>query len=177
MIRRADPSRDAAACAAIYAPYVTGGAISFEDIPPSTDEFAERISRITRTHPWFVEEQAGAVVGYAYASEHRERAAYRWAVDVAVYVDADHHRQGVGRRLYDVLFTELRAQGFRAACAGITLPNDASVGLHEALGFVPVGVYRNIGWKAGTWWDVGWWQLDFSPQSVDAPAEPSTPTP
>jgi phosphinothricin acetyltransferase len=136
---------------------------------------AERISRVSATHPWLVEERDGEVVGYAYGSEHRVRAAYRWAVEVTVYVDQAHHREGVGRRLYEALLDRLRVQGFRMAFAGITLPNDASVGLHEALGFQPVGVYSRIGWKAGAWQDVGWWQLDLAPGSNGPPAEPSPP--
>lgn len=174
-IRRADPERDAAACAAIYAPHVTDGAASFEEVAPSAAQMAERITRLAPTHPWLVEERDGEVVGYAYACEHRPRAGYRWAVDVAVYVQRDHQREGVGRRLYEALLERLRAQGFRRACAGITLPNDASVGLHEALGFAPVGVYRRIGWKHGAWRDVGWWQIDLAPGDHSAPGEPSPP--
>ena len=174
-IRRADPDRDAAACAAIYAPHVRDGWISFEEVPPSAEEMAGRMRRVAATHPWLVDERDGEVVGYAYASPHRERAAYRWAVDVAVYVHPGRHRGGVGRGLYAVLLGALRAQGFRTACAGIALPNDASVGLHEALGFAPVGVYRAIGFKAGAWRDVGWWQLDLAPGSDAPPAEPAPP--
>jgi L-amino acid N-acyltransferase YncA len=176
-LRRGDPERDAAACAAIYAPYVLDGAISFEETPPSAGDMAERMSRLSRTHPWLVEELDREVVGFAYASEHAERAAYRWAVDVAVYVHPAHHRKGVGRRLYEALLPRLRAQGFRTACAGITLPNEASVRLHEALGFRPVGAYRAIGWKAGAWRDVGWWQLDLAPGQEGPPADPSPPAP
>ena len=98
------------------------------------------------------------VVGYAYGSQHRDRASYRWSADVTVYVSADHHRRGIGRALYEPLLRLLAAQGYHEACAGITLPNDASVGLHEALGFVPVGVYRDIAFKHGEWRSVGWWQ-------------------
>ena len=112
------------------------------------------------------------MVGFAYACPHRSRPAYRWAVDVSVYVAAGHQGEGHGRRLYEALFAELRERGFRVACAGITLPNEASVALHERLGFEPVGVYRGIGWKAGAWRDVGWWQLELSPGAEDPPAEP-----
>jgi phosphinothricin acetyltransferase len=108
-------------------------------------------------------EDAERVVGYAYAVPHRTRAAYRWAADVTVYVAPSHHRRGVGRRLYTELVLRLRDGGLRIACAGITLPNDASVALHRAVGFQPVGVYRRIGWKHGAWHDVGWWQLDLLP--------------
>lgn len=175
MIRPADPERDAAACAAIYAPYVLHTPATFEDVPPDAGEMAERIRRVQATHPWLVAEEDGRVAGYAYASRHRERAAYRWACDVAVYVDAAHQRRGLGRRLYEALFERLRAQGFHVAVAGITLPNDASVGLHEAFGFELVGVYPAIGWKAGAWRDVGWWQLRLLPAG-GPPSEPFPPS-
>ena len=110
-------------------------------------------------------------IGYAYASAHNERAAYRWSVSTAIYISRDHHRRGAGRALYTTLFALLRALGYRQATAGITLPNPASVGLHEAFGFAPVGVYRQIGYKMGEWHDVGWYQAEIQPVVV-APAEP-----
>jgi L-amino acid N-acyltransferase YncA len=173
-IRDADPERDAAACAAIYAPHVSDGATSFEERPPDAAEFAARIERVSATHPWLVAEDGGETVAYSYACPHRERPAYRWSVDVAIYVAASQRRRGHGRRLYEELFERLRAQGFRMACAGITLPNPASVSLHEGLGFAAVGVYREIGWKQGAWRDVGWWQLELSPPSSE-PREPDPP--
>jgi L-amino acid N-acyltransferase YncA len=176
MIRAADPRRDAAACAAIYAPYVLDSPVSFEEAAPGAQDVAARIARTATTHPWLVHERQGTVVGFAYASPHRERAAYRWAADVSVYVDAHHQGRGVGRALYEALFALLREQRIRIACAGITLPNDASVGLHESLGFERVGIYRAIGWKAGAWRDVGWWQLRLLPAEDDhAPPEPRPP--
>jgi phosphinothricin acetyltransferase len=174
-IRYADPARDAAGCAAIYAPYVLASATSFEETAPNEGEMADRILRISTTHPWLVAERGGRLLGYAYACRHRERPAYRWSADVSVYVDEGRWRQGVGRRLYEDLLERLRGQGFRTACAGITLPNVASVALHERLGFVSVGVYRHIGWKEGAWRDVGWWQLDLSGQSHEPPSEPRVP--
>lgn len=171
-IRDANPGRDAAACAAIYAPHVLDSATSFEEVAPGEAEMAERIARSSSSHPWLVAEREEELLGYAYACKHRERPAYRWAADVSVYVSAGHRGQGVGRCLYESLFERLRRQRFRTACAGITLPNDASVALHERLGFVPVGVYRGIGWKAGAWRDVGWWQLDLDPDSPEPPADP-----
>jgi L-amino acid N-acyltransferase YncA len=162
LIRTADPARDAASCADIYAPFVRDSAVSFEYEPPDEGEFASRISRASETHAWVVaEDDAGAVVGFAYGGPHRLRAAYRWAAEVAIYIDPDHHGKGVGRALYTDLFTLLGEQGYRMACAGIALPNDASIGLHRALGFESVGVYRRIGWKAGAWWDVHWWQREL----------------
>jgi phosphinothricin acetyltransferase len=174
-IRDADPQRDAAACAAIYAPHVSDGVVSFEEQAPGAEELAARIERVSATHPWLVAERGGEVVGYAYAWPHRERASYRWSVDVSVYVAAAAQRQGLGRCLYEELFQRLRKQGFRMACAGITLPNRASVYLHEALGFVAVGVNREIGWKRGAWRDVGWWQLELAPAPAGPPAEPLPP--
>ena len=158
MIRLATAA-DGEAVAAIYAPFVTSSATSFEATPPSGDDMAARIASTLAYAPYLVYESGGEVLGYAYASPHRERAAYRWSVDVSVYVHERAHRRGVGRALYTSLFALLRLQGYYAAHAGITLPNPASVGLHEALGFVPVGVYRSVGFKMGSWHDVGWWQL------------------
>jgi phosphinothricin acetyltransferase len=174
-IRDADPELDAAACAAIYAPHVEASSTSFEAEAPSVEEMAARIARIGATHPWLVGDRDREVAGFAYACEHRSRAAYRWAADVSVYVAEPERGRGLGKGLYEELFERLRAQRFRVACAGVTLPNEASVALHEGLGFVPVGIYRRIGWKLGAWHDVGWWQLDLSPDGKDPPGEPLPP--
>ncbi|HTX32574.1 MAG TPA: arsinothricin resistance N-acetyltransferase ArsN1 family B [Solirubrobacteraceae bacterium] len=176
LIRHAEPARDGGACAAIYAPYVLETAISFEEEPPSPPELERRIETISARFPWLVAEAGGAVIGYAYASAHRERAAYRWAAEVAVYVDRSHQRQGAGLALYRALLEDLQRQGFHMACAGITLPNDASVALHEACGFQPVGVFRSVGWKLGAWHDVGWWQRELRAPEPRRPAEPGPPT-
>jgi L-amino acid N-acyltransferase YncA len=174
-IRDADPQRDAAACAAIYAPSVEGSATSFEERAPDAAELARRIERTGATHPWLVAEEGGEVVGYAYACPFQERPAYRWSASVSVYVAADRAGRGLGRALYEELFARLRSQGFRMACAGITLPNPASVGLHESLGFAQSGLNREIGWKHGAWRDVGWWQLELAPAPASPPSEPSPP--
>ncbi len=147
-------------------------AISFEDEPPGEAEMRRRIKEISARYPWLVAEADGRVIGYAYASPHRTRAAYRWAVDVAVYVSGGQHRSGIGRSLYEALFERLATRGFRIACAGITLPNAASVGLHERVGFQPVGVYRRIGWKFGAWHDVAWYQRPLASDDVEPPREP-----
>lgn len=175
--RHADPARDAAACAAIYAPYITDGVASFEADPPDTAEMARRIAAYAASHAWLVAERDGAVAGFAYACPHRERAAYRWSADVSVYVAAHAHRRGVGRELYDALLDLLRRQGMRRVHAGITLPNAASVGLHETLGFRLVGVYERVGYKHGAWRDVGWWQLALFPGEAThaTPDEPLGP--
>ena len=155
---------DAAAIARIYAPFCTNSAITFETEALSADQMAERLRKLGEKYPWLVMEVNGDVAGYAYAGPHHERAAYRWATNVSVYVDDQYRRSGIGRRLYESLFNVLRLQGFVQAIAGITLPNDPSVGLHESLGFKLVGVYRNIGHKMGSWRDVGWWQLTLVDQ-------------
>jgi phosphinothricin acetyltransferase len=135
-----------------------------------------RIERVSVTHPWLVAEDESGVVGFAYGAPHHVRAAYRWATDVSVYIASGHHRRGIGTALYSALFDGLRAQGLLVACAGITLPNPASVAIHESFGFVPVGVYRRIGFKHGAWHDVGWWQLELAPRrDGDAPPEPCAP--
>jgi L-amino acid N-acyltransferase YncA len=165
---------DAPAIAAIYRPYVTDAVTSFELDPPNAAEIERRLEAVLALAPWLVAaDAAGDVVGYAYASRHAERAAYRWSVDVAVYIHAEHHRRGVGRALYQALFSLLRLQGFYVAHAGITLPNAGSVGLHEAFGFRPVGVYPAVGWKLGAWRDVGWWQLPLQ-ERVATPDPPLT---
>ena len=150
--------RDAEAVQRIYAPFVRDTAVSFELAPPGVEEVRARIAKILPRHPWLVLEEGGEVLGYVYASPHRERPAYAWSVDTTVYVDEKHRRRGVGRALYASLFAVLELQGFHNAFAGIALPNPGSVGLHEALGFQPIGVYRQVGYKLGRWHDVGWWQ-------------------
>ena len=177
ILRHADPARDAAACLAIYAPYVSGAGTSFEDVPPSEPEFAERIERTARAYPWLVIEHDGRVAGFAYATQHRTRAAYRWAADCAIYVDPAFQRRGAGRRLYVALLDLLRRQGLHVAVAGITVPNDASVGLHRAVGFELVGTYEAIGWKAGAWRDVAWFSCRLTDGTGDdrPPPDPGPP--
>ena len=171
-IRVAAPA-DADAIAAIYAPIVASTPISFELEPPTAGEMRQRIVATLERLPWLVSvDAAGAVEGYVYASRHKERAAYQWSVDVTAYVREDARGQGVGKRLYGRLFDELVALGYYQAFAGITLPNAASVALHESVGFHPIGVYRNVGFKCGAWRDVGWWQRPLRPLD-----EPSLPRP
>ena len=164
---RSATAADAASILAIYAPIVRDTIISFETEVPTAAEIAHRIDATLKTYPFLVAEMRGAIAGYAYAGEHRARAAYRWSVDVTVYVAAPARRSGVGRALYARLLPMLAQQQFHAAFAGIALPNPASVGLHEAMGFTPVGIYREVGFKFGRWHDVGWWQrlLDYFAQS------------
>ncbi len=162
---------DAAPIRDIYAPFCESTPVSFETQAPTVEEMRLRISGTVTIFPWLVFEKGDQVLGYAYASKHRERAAYRWSVDVSAYVQAGARRSGVGRALYTSLLALLRLQGFYTALAGITLPNPGSVGLHEALGFEPVGVYRQIGFKCGEWHDVAWYQLALRASAGD-PADP-----
>ncbi|CAN5185460.1 GNAT family N-acetyltransferase [soil metagenome] len=173
-IRLAVPT-DAAEIAAIYAPAVVERATSFELVPPTAEKMAERITMIARRYPWLVAVDAEGVRGYAYASAHRDRPAYRWAVEVTAYVRADSHRRGIGRCLYEALFAVLALQGFRQAYAGIALPNHASVALHRAVGFRKVGVYRRVGYKLGQWHDVAWFGREIAPPIADPP--PPRPLP
>lgn len=164
---------DAAEMLAIYAEFVTHTAVSFETEVPSPAEFQQRIADYSAYAPWLVCEAGRRVAGFAYGSRHRQRAAYQWSVDVTVYVHGNFRRMGLGVTLYRNLFRCLRAQGFCTAYAGITLPNPASVSLHESLGFKPVGVYKDVGYKLGSWHDVGWWDLRLQ----EPPQPPRPPRP
>ena len=149
---------DAEGCLAIYAPFVLDTWVSFETEVPDEAEMASRIAANSASHAWLVADVGGAIAGYAYGSAHRTRAAYASSCDVAIYVDPAYGRRGIGRALYAQLLPVLAQRGFHAAFAGIAQPNESSVALHEAMGFEPVGIYREVGWKLGAWRDVGWWQ-------------------
>jgi L-amino acid N-acyltransferase YncA len=168
---RAAGQDDAAACAAIYEPYVRNTAITFEIEPPTVTDMAGRIEAATRAHAWLVAEDDGAVIGYAYALPFAVRPAYRWSCEVSVYLETGRRRTGAGRALYGTLLPRLVDRGYRVAVAKTTLPNDASMGLHAALGFQPVGVHRRIGWKNGAWHDVAITQLALTTND-DAPVDP-----
>lgn len=149
---------DTAACLDIYTPAIIDGTASFELEVPSLVEFEGRITKALESWAWLVSEDAGQVVGYAYGGTHRARAGYRWTTEVSVYVAASHHGRGIGRSLYEALFPILSNRGHETALAGITLPNDASVKLHQALGFTPIGIFHQVGWKFGRWHDTSWWE-------------------
>lgn len=172
IIRFATPD-DAAACAAIYAPFVEGSSVSFEMTAPTSEDMAKRIGKLWPTHPWIIAEEDGVALGYAYGSPYRERKAYQWAVEVTVYLADAARGKGLGRTLYAVLIDLLTRQGFTKAYGIITLPNPASAGLHEAVGFRPFAVYRDIGFKNGSWHDVGWWERDLAAKTSPA-REPLT---
>jgi len=162
VIRFALPA-DAPALLAIYAPYITDTFISFEYEVPSLAEFARRIATIQQQLPYLVAEVDGRLLGYAYASKHRDRMAYQWSVDTSVYIHPDGHRQGIGRQLYNRLFDLLRQQGYYTVYAGITIPNPKSESFHQSMGFELVGTYHNVGYKMGAWRSVSW--LQFTLQS------------
>ena len=159
----------------IYAPIVRDTAISFETEPPSVEEMRSRITSTLEKLPWLICESNGRIEGYAYAAPYRARPAYQWSAETSLYVAADAQRSGVGRLLYETLFAILRAQGYFNVFAGMTSPNPGSAGLHASVGFVPIGVYRNAGWKHGQWHNVEWWQLQLR-EPVSAP-HPPTSTP
>lgn len=168
LIRLAGDS-DAAAIAEIYRPYVEETRISFEEVAPDAAEMARRMSN--PLYPWFVAEDEGRVLGFANSSAFRARHAYRWTVEIGLYVAPDSARRGIGRALFGALLDLLTEQGFVSAIAAIALPNDASVGIHEALGFVHTGTYGHVGYKLGQWADVGLWQKDLAPRA-EMPSEP-----
>ena len=151
---------DAAGILNIYNPCILTTVITFEETPLSVDQMKARMTETMAGYPWLVcAGEDGAILGYAYASRHAVRASYRWSVDVAIYNHPDHQRLGIGRALYRILFAVLRLQGYDNAYAGVALPNPASVGLHESLGFAPAGIFPKAGFKLGQWIDVGWWHL------------------
>jgi phosphinothricin acetyltransferase len=171
MTIRLATSGDALQILAIYAPFVEHTATSFETEVPSLDEMRKRIEGTLAHFPWLVLECGEAIAGYAYASAHRSRPAYQWSVDVSVYVHPDYRRRKVAKALYTSLLEILILQGYYNAFAGIALPNAASVGFHEAMGFQPIGVYRAVGYKLDAWHDVGWWQRTLR-EAAGAPAPP-----
>jgi L-amino acid N-acyltransferase YncA len=160
---------DAERIAEIYAPAVRDRVTSFELVAPDAAEMASRMGRVLAQYPWLVAELDGNVVGYAYASVHNDRAAYRWSASVAVYVDDNLHRRGVGTALYVSLFEVLALQNIRNAYAGITLPNAASEGMHGRAGFSMVGTYHHVGYKFGAWHDVAWLERAVLPTVIDPP--------
>lgn len=159
IVIRAAVAGDSSAIAEIYNHYVAQTVITFEEEAVSAPEMVRRIEDAgSASLPWLVAEREGKVVGYAYATPWRARSAYRFSVEVTVYVDPDCPRMGIGRRLYDELLPKLKARGAHAAFGVIALPNDASVALHERFGFAKVAHLKEVGWKFGRWIDVGYWQ-------------------
>jgi phosphinothricin acetyltransferase len=172
MIRLA-VTKDSAAIAAIYRPYVEGSHFTFEEVAPDAEDIAARMGN--PVHPWLVADKDGEVVGYASTSAMRDRAAYRWSVETGIYLSPAAQGRGIGRRLLSAHVDILERQGFVTAIAGIALPNDASVALHEKLGFTPCGIERGVGFKLGRWVDVARWQRDLAPRT-EVPKEPRPPS-
>lgn len=168
IVRDATPG-DAGACAAIYAPYVTDTCITFELEAPTGEDFTARIAAAQHAHAWLVAEGDETVLGYAYAGVHRPRAAYRWSCETSVYLDSNRHGRGIGRTLYQALLDRVAQRGYRTAVAGMTLPNEASVVLHTALGFEPIGTFARVGYKHGEWRDVAWMQRSLGPADRGSP--------
>ena len=169
---RAATAADAADCARIYAHYVQHTSVSFETDPPSVETLAARIADYSASHAWLVLERSGRVAGYAYGHRFAERAAYSWSCETSIYLDPEHRSSGGGRALYQTLLPRLAERGYRRVYAGITLPNPASVGFHQAMGFRQVGVLERVGWKLGNWHDVAWLQRDLHDGDDGAPPDP-----
>ncbi len=172
LIREAKPE-DAAGLIAIYAPFVLDTAVTFETEVPPVEEFAGRIRDLSKTHCWLVAEREGKLLGYAYGGPHRARAAYQWCVEVSAYLAPEARRSGVGRRLYETLFARLVERGYVNAYAGMTLPNAASSGFHEAMGFKLIGTYPRCGFKLGKWHDTRWYEKRLA-EPVGSPLKPGS---
>ncbi len=171
-LRLATPA-DAVGCLAIYRPFVESSHTTFETEVPSVTEFARRIESTLQARPWIVAEENRNVIGYAYASPIKDRIAYQWSVEVAIYVAPATRGRGVGRSLYEALFRCLAGQGFVNAVGIIALPNPVSIALHESLGFEKIAHLKSIGFKLGAWHDTTWWQKRLAPP----PAQPVAPRP
>jgi len=171
VVIRPASAEDAEAIRAIYEPAVNGTFVTFEEVAPDTEEIVRRMRSRPRL-PWLVAGTADGVVGYARAIQHRVRPAYRWSAESSVYVAETHRGRGIGRRLYERLATEVRDLGYVSMFSGVALPNAASVALHERLGFRPIGVFPDVGYKLGAWHDVGWWVLPLRPRPPAEPPEP-----
>jgi len=155
---RSASAKDAFEIHEIYAPVVEHTASSFELIVPSVEDISKRIETYTKTHNWLVAEELGNIVGYAYATPHRSREAYKFSVETSIYIKDNSRGKGIGKKLYTELFVSLNKTGFHSAYAGITLPNAESEALHASVGFTKIGVFNEIGYKHDSWHDVSWWQ-------------------
>lgn len=164
---------DAEAALAVYAPYVLHTANTFEYEIPSADDFRKKIEKITAQYPWLVCEYDGEIVGYAYGSTHRERAAYQWSPESTVYISDKHHRKGIARILYNTLFALLQQQGYINVFASVLVTNVNSVEFHRAYGFEEIGLFKNIGYKLGEWHTNLWFQYTLQEHVID----PSVPIP
>jgi L-amino acid N-acyltransferase YncA len=159
-ITRRATAADAPAIATIYNHYVDHTIVTFEETRVGDDEMARRIEAVLRTHDWLVVTRDDVVLGYAYASRFRERVSYRYTAESTVYLAPEHCGKGLGEPLYRALLSRTFQLGYRHSIGGISLPNDASVGLHERLGFAKVAHFSRVGKKFDRWIDVGFWQLE-----------------
>lgn len=158
MIRHARPN-DAAAICAIYNHYVLHTTITFEEIPVVAGDMEQRIATVQEKYPWLVYEEDGRIIGYAYAGQWKPRSAYKHTVETSVYLDPEEKGKGIGRQLYSELIAELRKTDIHGVIGGIALPNEASIRLHESMGFKKIGQFIEVGYKFNTWVDVGYWEL------------------
>jgi len=164
---------DAQAALDIYAYYVNNTSITFETVVPSLEEFGKRIDDVSKNYPWLVCLQDGKMVAYAFAKIHRPTGAYLWSPEVTIYVANDFQGKGIGRKLYEALFAILKLQGFYTVFAGVVVPNPKSIGLHKALGFEEIGLFKNIGFKLGSWHSAQWFQKSLD-QTELIPKQPKS---
>lgn len=172
MLIRPVVSADVSDILEIYAPYIKDTAITFETEVPTLEEFTKRIESIKTEYPYLVCEFGDKIIGYAYVSRHRARSAYKYSVDVSVYVDLNYQHMGAGKALYTALFEQLKSYDFYTAYASITMPNEKSTGLHKAFGFYEIGTYHNVGYKNGKWLDVAWFEKQL--KKYDTPKKEDT---
>ena len=165
-------AQDAAACLAIYRPYVQNTAISWEIDVPTVDKMAARIEGLRATHEWLVLERDDQIVGFAYGQPLKRLVAFQFSAETGIYVDVHHHRAGAGRDLYTQLLRRLAERGYRQAFAAITQPNEASNSFHRSFGFQDAGLYRRVAWKHESWHDVAWMQLDLPYSGPNGPPDP-----
>jgi len=165
---------DAQAVLDIYRPFIESSAVTFETAVPSLDSFKKRMRDVRKEAPWLVCRSGEMLLGYAYGGRHRVREAYRWSREVSVYIKEGYQGMGIASGLYSSLIELMRLQGYCNLLAGITIPNPKSVGFHESMGFRHVGTYRNVGYKLGSFHDVGWWELFIGDKAL-APSEITPP--
>jgi L-amino acid N-acyltransferase YncA len=158
--------KDVAAILAIYSPFVLESSTSFEVSLPSEAEMWERILSTRNEYPYLVYETGNTLAGYAYVSNHRQREAYRWSKEISVYIDPRFRGKRIATALYSALFSIVKMQGITNLLAGISIPNPASIGFHEKMGFRKVGEYTAVGYKHGKWHNVGWWELNLNPKML-----------
>ncbi len=154
---------DVVSILAIYAPYVTDSAITFEYDVPSEEEFRQRIRTISAEYPYFVCESDGQIIGYAYAHRHMERAAYQWNAEISIYIRQGFTGKGLGKTMCQALIDLLRLQGIRNVFSCVTIPNERSAHLHHSMEFSTEGIFQNAGYKCGKWQTIAWFRKNIAP--------------